>query len=204
MLSFDPTGLGERGVYKLLIGSVIPRPIAFVTSLSELGVLNAAPFSFFNVVSSDPALISIAVQRRDGLRKDTAENIAFRREFVVHLVGEENLDLVNETAASVGSDVSEVDLAGLTAVESNFISVPGVLESKLRMECVLEEILELGGEGDRGPAVDLIIGRVVHFHVDEGIYDEGKIDPRGLAAVSRLAGHDYANIGHIFTEKRPN
>lgn len=203
MIKIDPLRLGEREVYKLLIGSVIPRPIAFVTSLSPDKLLNGAPFSYFNIVSSNPAMISLAVQRRKGMRKDTAENISFHREFVIHVVDEENVGLVNETAANLAPDQSEIELAHLTPIQSSLVSVPGILESKVRMECVLEEILELGGNAS-GPSVDLMIGRVVCFHVDEGIYSDGKIDPRGLAAVSRLAGHDYAKIGHIFTKKRPD
>lgn len=203
MIQIDPAKISERDNYKLLIGSIIPRPIAFVTSMSADGILNGAPFSYFNVVSSNPPLISVSVQRKDGVQKDTARNILVREEFVVHLVDEENVSQINETAASLSKDESEIARAGLSPVESSVVSVPGVVESKVRMECVLEHALELGGDAsDAG--CDLLIGRIVQFHIDQNIYDDGKIRPRKLAAVSRLAGHDYAKIGHIFTKKRPD
>lgn len=201
LFSIDPMQNTERENYKFLIGSIVPRPIAFVTSVSKEGVFNGAPFSFFNVVSSNPPMISISVQRPGGRKKDTARNIIESKEFVVHIVDEENVEKVNVTAASLPPDVSEIDLAKLTPVESLKISVPGVMESKIRMECILEQSLELGGSDS--PGCDLIIGKVVQFHIDQAIYENGRIDPRGLAAVSRLAGNSYAKIGEIFDIVRP-
>lgn len=202
MISIDPNNNSERDNYKLLIGSIIPRPIAFVTSQSQSGVLNGAPFSYFNIVSSNPPLISVSIQRKNGEMKDTARNILEGKEFVVHIVDEENVSQINETSANLPMDESEVELAKFTPVDSEKIAVPGVREAKIRMECVLEEALELGG-GEK-PGTDLLIGRIVQFHIDKEVYEAGKINPRRLAAVSRLAGHDYAKIGHIFTKKRPD
>ncbi|MCY8008697.1 flavin reductase family protein [Bacillus haynesii] len=201
MLSIDPHTKTERENYKFLIGSIIPRPVAFVTSLSEEGVLNGAPFSYFNIVSSNPPMISLSIQRFEGSQKDTARNILNSKEFVVHIVDEQNVEKINTTAASLPPSQSEVQLAELTPVESVKVSVPGVKEAKVRMECVLEYSLELGEK--YSPGCDLIIGRVVQYHIKSGIYENGKIDPRGLGAISRLAGHDYAKIGEIFTRKRP-
>ena len=109
MLSFDPKENTERENYKLLIGSIIPRPIAFVTSVAEDGTVNGAPFSYFNIVSSNPPMISISVQRKNGIRKDTARNIFEKKEFVVHIVDNENVDKINSTAASMAPDESEVE-----------------------------------------------------------------------------------------------
>lgn len=201
MLSIDPAKNTERENYKFLIGSVIPRPIAFVTSLSAEGVLNGAPFSYFNIVSSNPPMISLSIQRSGGSQKDTARNILQGREFVIHIVDEQNVDKINQTAASLPPDQSEIELANLTRVNSSKISVPGVKEAKIRMECVLEQSLELGGADS--PGCDLLIGRIVQFHIEEGIYEKGRINPRGLGAVSRLAGIDYAKIGEIFSMERP-
>lgn len=201
MRSIDPASMSERDNYKFLIGSIIPRPIAFVTSLSEEGVLNGAPFSYFNIVSSNPPLISLSVQRSKGKRKDTARNIIQSKEFVVHIVDEDHVKKINETAASLPPDKSEIELARLTPVKCDKISVPGIKEAKVRMECVLEHSLELGGSD--APGCDLIIGKVVRYHIQEEIYEKGRIDPRCLAAVSRLAGHNYAKIGDIFEIPRP-
>lgn len=200
MLSIDPAKNSERDNYKFLIGSVIPRPIAFVTTKAKDGTLNGAPFSYFNVVTANPPLISISLQRAKGLRKDTARNISEIGEFVVHIVDQENVDQINQTAASLPPDQSEIKLANLTEVESTKISVPGIKEAKIRMECVLDRVIELGG---KEATCDLVIGRVVQFHIDEAIYRDGRIDPHGLEAVSRLAGNDYAKIGEIFTIERP-
>jgi flavin reductase (DIM6/NTAB) family NADH-FMN oxidoreductase RutF len=197
LLSIDPSNNTERENYKLLIGSIIPRPIAFVTTVSKAGVLNGAPFSYFNIVSANPPMVSVAIQRSGNKQKDTARNILETKEFVIHIVDEDHVYKINETAASLPPDQSEIYLANLSPVPSTEISVPGVKEAKVRMECILEQALEVGG------TTDLIIGRIVQFHIEESIYDQGKIDPSGLAAVSRLAGNDYAKIGEIFTIKRP-
>lgn len=192
--------MSEREIYKFLIGSIIPRPIAFVTT-SRDGILNGAPFSYFNIVSSNPPMISLSVQRSEGRQKDTARNIIESKEFVVHIVDEQNVEKINKTAASLPPEQSEIELANLTPIESVKISVPGVKEAKVRMECSLEHSLELGGIDT--PGCDLIIGKVVQFYIESDIYENGRIDPRGLAAVSRLAGNNYAKIGEIFEIERP-
>ncbi|WP_338453161.1 flavin reductase family protein [Niallia oryzisoli] len=202
MRSIDPSTNTERENYKLLIGSIIPRPIAFVTTTSKEGILNGAPFSYFNIVSSNPPMISLAIQRSNGRQKDTARNIIESHEFVIHIVDEQNVEKINQTAASLPSDQSEIELSGLTPVKSTKVTVPGVMEAKIRMECTLEHSLELGGSDS--PVVDLIIGKVIQFHIENDIYENGRINPMGLRAVSRLAGHDYAVIGDIFTIERPN
>src|SRR5699024_5929762 len=117
MLSIDPDTNTERENYKFLIGSIIPRPIAFVTSLSEEGTLNGAPFSYFNIVSANPPMISLSIQRMNGEQKDTSRNIANNKEFVIHIVDENIVENVNATAAHLPSSQSEVQLAKLTPIE---------------------------------------------------------------------------------------
>lgn len=196
MLSFDPNEQTERENYKLLIGSVIPRPIAFVTSVASDGTVNAAPFSYFNAISSKPPMLTVSVQRKSGDSKDTARNIREKKEFVVHIVDEENVVEVNKTAASLPPDESEIDLTDFTLIDSEAVSIPAVKQSKVRFECVLEQIVELG-------ETDLIIGKIIRFHIDEAIYQDGRIDPETLKPVSRLAGTNYAKLGEIFSLKRP-
>jgi len=202
MLSIDPNELTARDNYKLLIGTIIPRPIALVTTLGEDGTLNAAPFSFFNIVSSDPPMVSVAVQRKQGIQKDTSRNAIALGAFVVHIVDEDNVEAVNRTAASLPPQVSEMTLGGLTEAASIRITVPGIAEAKARMECVLEQSIPLGGT-ENAPACDLLIGRVVAFHLDETIYHDGYISAEVLKPVSRLAGNDYARLGSTFTIERP-
>ncbi|MFJ5769391.1 flavin reductase family protein [Psychrobacillus sp. NPDC093180] len=202
MLSLNPKNNSERENYKLLIGSIVPRPIAFVTSVGEDGTINGAPFSYFNIVSSSPPMISIAIQRKNGERKDTSRNIAEKHEFVVHIVDEDNVDKINITAASLPSNESEIDKADLTLVSSESISTPGIKEAKVRFECILEQIVELGEEG--AITTDLLIGKIVRYHIDESIYEQGRINSDSLKAVSRLAGSNYAKIGEVFSIKRPD
>ncbi|MCM3652268.1 flavin reductase family protein [Metabacillus litoralis] len=201
MLSIDPATNTERENYKLLIGSIIPRPIAFVTTSSRDGIVNGAPFSYFSIVSSNPPMISIAIQRKEGIQKDTARNINELKEFVIHIVDEQIVEKVNTTAANLPPEQSEIELVNLTQINSTKISVPGIKEAKIRMECILEKSLALGGSDE--PGCDLIIGRVVQFHVENDIYENGRINPSGLAAISRLAGQDYAHIGETFSLERP-
>jgi flavin reductase (DIM6/NTAB) family NADH-FMN oxidoreductase RutF len=201
LISIDPKHNSERENYKLLIGTVIPRPIAFVTTQSEEGILNGAPFSYFNIVSSNPPMVSLSIQRPAGRLKDTARNIYNNHQFVVHIVDDENVRKINQTAASLPRTESEIALANLTPIQSENVAVPGVLEAKVRMECKLVQAIPLGGEEE--PGSDLFIGEIVQFHIDESIYQEGRIDPRALNAVSRLAGTNYAAIGEIFSIERP-
>ncbi len=200
MKSFSPADLSERDNYKFLIGGIIPRPIAFVTTESNENVLNGAPFSYFNIVTANPPMISVSVQRQNGKQKDTARNAIEKKEFVVHIVDESNVEAINKTAAALPPTESEVEVAGLTPVESVMVSVPGVKESKIRMECILEQAIPLGKDSE---ACDLLIGKVVYFHIEDEIYENGRIDANGLKAVSRLAGNDYAKVGEMFTIDRP-
>jgi flavin reductase (DIM6/NTAB) family NADH-FMN oxidoreductase RutF len=202
MIAIDPTSQSERDNYKLLIGSIIPRPIAFVTTLSHTGVLNAAPYSYFNIVTANPPMISISVQRRNGERKDTSRNAIEKGAFVVHISDESYIRQINETAANLPPEESEITLAGLTPVASEKVDVPGIAEAKIRMECVLEQAIPLGGT-EGSPACDLLIGRVVCYQVDENIYHSGRIDPEVLKPVSRLAGTSYSKLGETFSIERP-
>ncbi|MGE8205592.1 flavin reductase family protein [Heyndrickxia sp. NPDC080065] len=200
MKSINPESLSERENYKLLIGSIIPRPIAFVTTLSEKGVLNGAPFSYFNIVTANPPMISVSVQRKNGKQKDTAINAIQKKEFVVHIADESYIKALNETAASFPPEQSEVEAAGLTPVKSDRIDVPGIQEAKIRMECLLEKVIPLGGDE---PSCDLLIGRVVYFHIAEELYENGRINASQLQPVSRLAGSSYSKLGEQFSLERP-
>lgn len=202
MITIDPANQSDKDNYKLMIGSIIPRPIAFVTTLTPEGTLNAAPYSYFNIVASSPPLISISVQRKNGERKDTSRNAIAKGAFVVHISDESYIGQINETAANLPPEESEVTLAGLTPIASVKIIVPGIAEAKIRMECILEQAIPLGGK-DGTPACDLLIGRIVCFHIDEALYDNGHIDPLALKPVSRLAGNSFSRLGELFEIARP-
>ncbi|WP_432774553.1 flavin reductase family protein [Brevibacillus gelatini] len=192
--------LERQDKYKLLIGCIIPRPIAWVTSHDDKGVVNAAPFSYFNVASIEPMMVSVAVMRKPGsVRKDTARNILQTGEFVVNMVDVHNVDAVNQTSADYPPDVSEVEALGLEVGPSAAVKVPRLLASRIHFECRLHQIVELGTP----TTSDLIIGEVVHVHVADELYHGGRIDPHAFAPVSRLAGHSYATLGDLFDRPRP-
>jgi len=202
MIAIDPLSQEGRDNYKLLIGSILPRPIAVVTTLSSSGVVNAAPFSYFNIITANPPMVSISVQRKNGELKDTSRNAIEKGEFVVHISDASYIEQINVTAANLPPEESEVALAGLTLAASHKIAVPGVSEAKIRMECLLEQTIQLGGTKEN-PACDLLIGRIVCFHIDESVYEDGQIDVKALNPVSRLAGSSYAKLGEIFSIERP-
>ncbi|RFU68210.1 flavin reductase family protein [Bacillus sp. V59.32b] len=202
MISLDPEKMSERENYKFLTGSIIPRPVALVTTLSDQGVINIAPFSYFNIVSANPPMLSLSIQRRNGIQKDTARNAIEKGEFVVHITDQNNVEAANKTATELPFDESELPLSGLSTVTSSSISVPGIREAKVRFECLLEQTIQLGGT-DLETACDLLIGKVVAYHIEPSIYHEGRIDANGLKPVSRLAGNHYSKLGDTFTLERP-
>ncbi|MED1738719.1 flavin reductase family protein [Bacillus swezeyi] len=206
MFTLFPRNLTVKETYKLMSGAVVPRPIAFVTTASSVnGVVNAAPFSFFNVISADPPLLSISVGRtQDGEMKDTARNAAESKEFVVHIVDENIAEDMNQTAAALPAHQSELDLTDLTTIESDQVSVPGIREARVRFECKLERHLTF--QNDQAETVnDLLIGRIVCFHLADEVYDaeKGYIRTDALRPIARLAGNDYAKWGETFTLIRP-
>ncbi|HWK23412.1 MAG TPA: flavin reductase family protein [Ureibacillus sp.] len=202
MISINPNDRSEREIAKILKGSIIPRPVAFVTTISDEQVVNGAPFSYFNIVCAYPPMISLAIQRESGPIKDTVRNINTNGEFVVHVVDLENVAQVNETAATLPYNESELELAKMTQIPSEIIQVPGVKEAKVRMECKLVKVTPI--EKDSKVVCDVIIGEVVQFHLNEEVYDvNGRINADTLKPVSRLAGAEYAKIGEVFSIKRP-
>ena len=197
MISLNPEQMNERELNRIMNGSILPRPIAFVSTNSPEGVLNLAPFSYFNVVSSLPPLLSISVLHADDHIKDTVNNIKANGEFVVHIVSEDILNDVNETSIELPPNRSELLHTRLTIMNSNVVKVQQIKESKVRIECVVEKIVPL-------PSSDLIIGRVVHFNIDPSVLDEkGRINLRALNPMSRLSGTQYGKIGEIISMERP-
>ncbi|MBF2535441.1 flavin reductase family protein [Listeria marthii] len=206
MTIFKSAELSQKDNYKFLTGSIIPRPIAFVTTLAEDGVtVNAAPFSFFNVVSSSPAIVSIAVQRVDGEQKDTARNAAFTKELNIHIVSEEFVEEMNKTAARLARDVSEIDKTNLHLEPVQDMKTPKISEAKIVLTAKLEQIIPI--KNDAGEVVsDLILARIVTYDFADDVFDPEHqyILPEKLAPVARLAGNDYAKIGEVFRIERPN
>lgn len=192
--------LSKKENYRMLTSIVTPRPIAFISSLSGDGILNAAPFSYFNIVSADPPLISVSVGRKDGKQKDTAVNILETKEFVVHVTDEDNVKEVNETSAFLPPEQSEVDKAGLTPVVSSTVAVPSIKESTVRLECRLEHHQVFDGEDS---STDLIIGRILSYSIEDNLIKDGRVQTEKMKPVSRLGGKKYARLGKVFELDRP-
>lgn len=198
----DPKDLTQRENYKLLIGSIIPRPVAVVSTQSADGIVNIAPFSFFNIVSSEPVILSLAIQRKEGELKDTARNLLATKEAVVHILDQTNVQEANKTAALLPADQSELTVSGFTTTASKTIAVPSLNEASVRLETILHQHVSI--KKDQQTTADLLLLEVVGYQIAEDVYQDGKIDPRALQAVSRLAGNSYATIGEIFDIKRPS
>lgn len=196
MIFIDPSLNTKQQNFKIMTASVLPRPIALITSLSEKNVLNAAPFSYFNIVTAIPPMLCVSIKKEAGNRKDTAHNILFNKEFVVHMVDTHNLNQTNQTSKPLPPNENEVEMTKLTPVSSVKIKVPGVKEAKIRMECILEKHVEFA-------TTDVIFGKVVAFHIDDDIFKNGSIDLDKFAVISHLSGNDYARIGDIITLHHP-
>ncbi len=181
---------------------VVPRPIAFVSSISPDGIANLAPFSFFNAVSYSPPTIVFSAARHAGWKeKDTLANIEANGEFVVNIVSEEIAEAMNSTAAEYPADVDEFEIAGLTALPSDTIKSPRVAESPVSMECRLNQVVELG-EGDNSHG--LVIAEVVLLHIRDDVINGHRIDQQKLKPVGRLAGSMYCSTLDTYEMLRPN
>jgi flavin reductase (DIM6/NTAB) family NADH-FMN oxidoreductase RutF len=198
---FDFANINPRNRYKLMVSTITPRPIAWVVSQDAQGVLNAAPFSFFNAFAGDPPIIGIGVSHRpSGQPKDTRANIAATEEFVVNLVSEETAQAMNVTAIEFDPHVNELHEAGLTTRASVHVKPPRIAESPVSMECKLLQIVDLG------PASSLVLGRIVAMHVrDDAVLDAANayIDTPKLKLIGRMHGTGwYARTSDLFEMTR--
>jgi len=201
-MEFDPDKTDRKAIYKLLTGSVIPRPIGWISSISEDGIPNLAPFSFFNAVGDDPPHVMFSATRSSSANRDTLNNVLATRQFVVNMVTEDTVDKMNLTAESVASHIDEFEHAGLTAIPSIKIKPPRVLESPITMECELVHHYTLENHQYGGSTI--MIGKIVMFHIDESVLlEDYKINLDTYRPVSRLAGANYSKLGELFTVKRP-
>jgi flavin reductase (DIM6/NTAB) family NADH-FMN oxidoreductase RutF len=189
-------------VYKLLIGSVVPRPIAFVSTLNPEGAFNVAPFSFFTVASSNPPVLVFTVGNRATRdpRKDTLRNITTSREFVVNVVSEEIGAKMNLCAGDYPPEVDEFEVSGLTPIPSDLVKAPRVAESHINMECRLLYTIAMSGLVNGG---NLVLGEVVRIHIDDACVSNYRIDPDKLRAIGRMAGNSYTRTQDRFDMIRP-
>lgn len=189
-----------EGFNRVLTGVVVPRPIAFVSSVSERGIVNLAPFSFFNAMAYEPATIVLGISRSAGWKeKDTLANIEATGEFVVNVVVNDIADAMNSTAAEFPADVDEFEISGLTAVPSKIVSAPRVAESPVNMECRLNQVVAVGD----GAKHAIVIGEIMLMHIRDDIINGHRIDHQRLKPVGRLAGNMYCNTHDVYELVRP-
>lgn len=200
-MEFNPETLETKAIYKLLTGTIIPRPIAWVSTVDDNGINNLAPFSYFNMVGDDPPHIIFSTRRDDNSNKDTLNNILANNQFVVNMVTESLTEQMNATAQSVPSDIDEFDLVGVTPMPSVAVKPMRVKESPIHLECELVHHYFLENHKQGGACI--IIGRIVHMHFEDNVLlEDYKINMETYKPISRLAGSNYSKIGEIFSVKR--
>ena len=198
-MEIDPGNF--EGFNRVLTGVVVPRPIAFVSSISADGLINLAPYSFFNVVAYDPpTLIFSSSRHAPGKQKDTLANIESTGEYVINVVVDDIAEAMNRTAAEFPPNVSEFDIAGLTPVPSSLVKPPRVAESPVNMECRLQQVISIGqGHHQHG----LVIGQIVLMHIRDDLIDGHRINHQRLQPTGRLAGNMYCHTADVFEMVRP-
>ena len=203
-MKIDLANLDTRDTHHLMVGAVVPRPIAWVSTVGEDGVFNLAPFSAYAMVSMKPALVGFCVATtRDGWKKDTLKNIESTKEFVINVVDETLAEAMNVTAATYPSDVDEFKEARLTPVKADLVKAPMVAESPINLECRLTQVLEFG-EAPRTNS--FIIGEVLRVHVKDELYANEEIQMSKFKAIGRLGGRGgdlYCRTSDSFEMKRP-
>jgi flavin reductase (DIM6/NTAB) family NADH-FMN oxidoreductase RutF len=192
-ITVDAQGLTTAEAYRLIIGCVTPRPIAWITTMDAAGCVNAAPFSSFNYVSHSPPMLAVNIGARDGKLKDTARNIVASGEFVVNIATEADMEIMHQCSAEYAPGVSEVAALGIAVTPSTRVRVPRIASSPIQMECKLEHAIKLG----RGINT-LYIGEVLAFHLAPEIYDGHNVDSVKLRPIARMGGPYYAALGEIF------
>ena len=202
-MEIAPDSLPRASLYKILIGSVVPRPIGWISTINASGQPNLAPFSFFNVVCAKPPTILFCpmIRSTDGEQKDTLNNVKATGEFVVNIVSEDLAYKMVATSVEIAADVNEFELVGLKTMPSIVVKPPRVAESPIHFECKLSQIVEIGNNPGGG---SVVIGEIVHLHVDERVLFGGdKIDLAALKPIGRLAGSAYVRATDLFEMERP-
>lgn len=200
-MQFNTDETDPSVLYKLLTGTIIPRPIGWISTIDKNGINNLAPFSYFNMVSSDPPCVMFSTRRDNNQFKDTLNNVLQNGEFVVNLVTMEVVEQMNATSATVASDVDEFELANLTPIDSVFIKPKRVKESPIHLEC--EMIYHYFLDNKEGGGACIVIGKIKTIHIDDAILMENnRINLDVYKPVARLAGSNYSTLGELFSIKR--
>ena len=198
----DPTESSFQDNHKIMIGSILPRPIALVSTISSGGKNNLAPFSYFNGVCANPPSIMFAPARRgyDGKTKDTLNNIESTKEFVINIVSEDFATQMVSCSTDYDPGIDEFSISELTPIKSVKIKSSRVQEARISYECILQQIIPVGNPGPGGGFV--VIGEIVLFHIDDELYNDGYINIQKLNPIGRLAGDNYSRVHDTLVIKR--
>jgi flavin reductase (DIM6/NTAB) family NADH-FMN oxidoreductase RutF len=197
--SIDPIGLPPRDMARLLNSLVVPRPVAWVSTLDANGVRNLAPFSFFNAVGSNPPLVMISVGSRAGQPKDTLRNLQDLGEMVIHIADESLAEALNLTSGEYDPSVDEFALAGLEVAPCAVVRPPRIAQAPIALEVKLVQLVPVPPTG-----YTLLIGQVVYVHLRDGLLrPNGLVDAQLLRPIARLGGSEYTTIGEVFKMERP-
>jgi len=198
----DPAASSIREIEKLLVGVILPRPIAFVSTIGPEGIFNLAPFSFFTAVCPKPPVICFcnSIRTRDGSKKDTLRNVEATREFVLNVVSEDFAERMVLCSGDYPPEVDEFQVSGLTPIASDLVKPPRVQESRVQMECRLLQVVTVSTEPGGG---SLVMGEVLRFHVADSVMDKGAVDPDKLRPIGRMGGTEYVRTTDRFSMARP-
>lgn len=202
-MELDPTTLSHQSIYKILTGSILPRPIGWISSIDLEGRPNLAPFSFFNVVCSNPPTLLFCpmIRGMDSSPKDTLNNVRQTGEFVVNIVTEDLLNAMNDTSIEAPSEFNEFEFAGLTLSPSVTVRPPRVLESPIHFECKVNQILDINNAPGGG---SIVIGTITHIHAEERVMlGTDKINLTALQPIGRLMGAAYCRVEQVVELDRP-
>ena len=201
-MQIDVSKTDVVAVYQMLVGLVTPRPIAWVTTLSQAGVINLAPFSFFNTFGANPPVVVFSpTLKRDGGKKDTLINMEANGEFVINASTEKHADLINMSSKMLLPDESEVELTGLSTLQSDKVRPPRLAEVPFALEC---RVLQIVPVGNGAISANLVVGEIVMMHIDDAVLDpKGQPDPRKIKAIARLGGEFWCRTQDLFQLERP-
>lgn len=197
MATFQPDTTNTRYFYQLFSGSLVPRPIAWITTLNEDGTINLAPYSFFGGVNTRPPMVMVSIGRHEGQLKHTGQNISRTNECVIHIPSEQHMDAVNKSAYKFEPNLSEVEVLDLPTVPSDVVATPSLEGALVRIECKLNKVVDL-------PTNDMFILDVVNLVIDDSILKDGIVDIKALNPVSRIGGNFYTLVGDVIQKPHPD
>lgn len=197
MATFQSESTNARYFFQLFSGSLVPRPIAWITTVNEDGTINLAPYSFFGGVNTRPPMVMVSIGRHEGELKHTGQNITRTNECVIHIPSEIHIDAVNKSAHKFEMNLSEVEVLDLPTIPSDVVATPSLEGTLVRMECKLNKVVDL-------PTNDMFILDVVNLVIDDSIIKDGIVDIKALNPVSRIGGNFYTLVGDVIQKPHPD